>query len=362
MQCGTTTTTINDHPISNGMLQLPATGEPFKDIGARIDFAGDRITLETLKVGSNTGDLNLNGWLELAGTALKELDFTLDANNFTAIKTADIEAILDSDLTAKGSMEALAVNGNVTIPRAKIRIEGLLGGGPAAVSDDQLTVEGVYGTGTKAKAGKDGAKPVARQADPLPFLQADVKIDMPKNVWFQAQGTAIEISSDLKVTKALQKPLILSGEIETLRGFASYLGKKFTLKEGRITFTGTEEINPALDITATHKVSSYLVSIRVQGDSKLPKIALSSEPEALEEADIVSLLVFGRTTDKLTGSEQGSLANKAQNAAVGAAAGAAANAVGQQLGLDSVEVEVGDDPSQAKVGTGKYITQDIFLS
>ncbi len=348
--------------MANGLLQLPATGEAFKDINAQVTFAGDRITLNTLNVGSGTGDLKLNGWLELAGTELKQLDFTMTAKQFTAIKTADIEAILDSNLTAKGSMEALSVNGNVTIPRAKIRIEGLLGGGPAAVSDDQLTVQGVYGAGKNAGAGKDGAKPVARQADPLPFLQADVKIDMPKNVWFQARGAAIEISSDLKVTKELQKPLILSGDIETLRGFASYLGKKFKLKEGRITFTGTEEINPALDITATHKVSSYVVSIRVQGNSKLPKISLSSEPEALEQADIVSLLVFGRTTDKLTGSEQGSLANKAQNAAVGAAAGAAASAVGEHLGLDSVEVEVGDDPSQTKIGTGKYITQDIFLS
>ncbi len=348
--------------IANGLLQLPVTGEPFKDIGAQIIFAGNRIALENFNVGSSTGDLNLNGEIELAGTALKTLDFTMAADNFTAIKTADIEAILDSNLTAKGSMEDLAVKGNITIPRAKIRIEGLLGGGPAAVSDDQLTVQGVYGTGKTSDGAKGDAKPVSQQADPLPFLQADVKIDMPKNVWFQAQGATIEISSDLKVTKELQKPLILSGDIETLRGFASYLGKKFTIKEGRVTFTGTEEINPVLDITATHKVSSYIVSIRVQGDSKLPKIALSSEPEALEQADIISLLAFGRTTDKLTGSEQGSLANKAQNAAVGAAAGAAASAVGEQIGLDSVEIEVGDDPSQTKIGTGKYITQDLFLS
>jgi autotransporter translocation and assembly factor TamB len=47
---------------------------------------------------------------------------------------------------------------------------------------------------------------------------------------------------------------------------------------------------------------------------------------------------------------------------LGAVAGKAAAEVGEQLGLDSVEVEIGDDPSEARVGTGKYITQDIFLS
>ena len=39
--------------------------------------------------------------------------------------------------------------------------------------------------------------------------------------------------------------------------------------------------------------------------------------------------------------------------------GQAATVVGQELGLDSIEVQVGDN---ARVGTGKYITQDLFLS
>jgi len=348
--------------LANGLLQLPATGEPYKDIRAQINFAGDRITLETLKVGSQTGTLDLKGSLELAGTALKQLDFTMAAQKFTAIKTQDIEAILDSNLSAKGPLEALEVKGNVTIPRAKVRIEGLLGGGPAAVKPEQLTIEGVYGSGKKLTDSQDGAEPSKIDADPLSFLIADVKIVMPRNVWVQAKGTAIELSGDLRATKALQKPFIIAGDIQTLRGFASYLGKKFTVEEGRITFTGTEEINPTLDITATHEVADYTVTINVQGDSKQPKINLSSAPEALEQADIVSLLVFGRTTDKLTGSEQGSLGTKAQNAALGVAAGKAASVVGEQLGLDSIAVEVGNDPSQARVGTGKYITQDIFLS
>jgi translocation and assembly module TamB len=348
--------------LANGLLQLPATGEPYKDIRAHINFAGDRITLETFNVASQTGTLDLKGSLELAGTALKQLDLTMAAEKFTAIKTQDIEAILDANLSAQGSLEALEVKGNVTIPRAKVRIEGLLGGGPAAVKPEQLTIEGVYGSGKKPADSQDGTQPAKIDADPLSFLIADVKISMPRNVWVQAKGTAIELSGDLRATKALQKPLIIAGDIQTVRGFASYLGKKFTVEQGRITFTGTEEINPALDITATHEVADYTVTVNVQGDSKQPKITLSSAPEALEQADIVSLLVFGRTTDKLTESEQGSLGTKAQNAALGAAAGQAASVVGEQLGLDSIEVEIGDDPSQARVGTGKYITQDIFLS
>jgi autotransporter translocation and assembly factor TamB len=348
--------------LANGVLQLPATGESYQDIGTQITFAGKRITLEALHVASRTGTLNLKGWMELAGRGLKKLDFTMAADNFTAINTQDIEAVLNANLSAKGSLEALAVNGNVNIPRAKVRIEDFLGSGPATVKPKQLTVEGVYGSGTKAADRKNGAKPAVRQANPLPFLQANVKINMPRNVWVQAPGTAIELNGDLQVTKALQKPIIIAGDITTVRGFVSYLGRKFTLEQGRITFTGTEEINPTLDITASYVVSDYTVTIHVQGTSKMPTINLSSAPEALEQADIISLLVFGRTTDKLTSSEQGSLGTKVQNVALGAAAGKAASIVGEQLGLDTVEVEVGDNPSQTRLGAGKYITQDLFVA
>ena len=345
--------------LTHGLLQLAATGEPYKDIQTQINFAGKRITLDMFTVGSRTGTLDLKGWLELTGTRLKEMDVVVIADEFTAIRTQDIEAVLEAELNAKGSLEALAVNGEVSTPRARVRIEGLLGNGVAAVKPEELTVEGVYGGGKKTTPGEDGAEPAKPKTDALSFLQANVRVKMPRNVWVQAQGTAIELRGDLRVSKALQKPLIIAGDIQTVRGFAGYLGKKFTLDEGRITFTGTEDINPALDITANHKVSDYIVTIHVGGDAKQPEIDLSSAPEALEQADIVSLLLFGRTTDKLTESEEGSLGQKAQDAALGAAAGQAATAVGKEFGLDSVEVEVGEN---GRVGTGKYITQDLFLS
>ena len=39
---------------------------------------------------------------------------------------------------------------------------------------------------------------------------------MPQNIWVQAQGTAIELSGDLRVTKDLQEPFIIAGDIQTV--------------------------------------------------------------------------------------------------------------------------------------------------
>jgi autotransporter translocation and assembly factor TamB len=76
----------------------------------------------------------------------------------------------------------------------------------------------------------------------------------------------------------------------------------------------------------------------------------------------MSLLLFGKTSDRLTSSEESSLSNRAGKAAAGAAAGAAAQVVGEQLGLDTIEVGFDDASGEARIGAGRYITQDIFLS
>ena len=174
----------------------------------------------------------------------------------------------------------------------------------------------------------------------LPFVRADLQIDIPRNVWLQGPSTAIELSGNMRVTKDLRAPFILSGSIETVRGYASYYGKRFTVESGRVTFTGTPELNPMLDVTATQKVSEYLVSIHVTGRAQQPTLALSSTPE-LPQADILSLLVLGKTTDRLTKSERNSLGDTAQQLAGGVIAGELEKTLGKALGLDTIEIGSG---------------------
>jgi len=163
------------------------------------------------------------------------------------------------------------------------------------------------------------------------------------------------------VKKDLQGPFILDGSIETVRGFASFYGKKFVLQEGgTVTFTGAEEINPTLDVTALHEVSDYEVTIHIEGKAKQPKLTFSSVPE-LEQADIISLLIVGKTTDRLTSSEQSAL-SKQTRAIAGSLATRQLETVGEGLGLDTIEVEPGDTLGTGSVSVGRYVTQDLFVS
>jgi autotransporter translocation and assembly factor TamB len=347
--------------LRDGSLQLRAAGERYRDMQIRLAFAGERVEIERLHVGSRSGTLQLTGWIETADLTLRQLDVSLQADNFTAVHTSDIEAIVSAAVTARGSLHELTATGNITVPHARVRLAGILGGGPADVQPWELTVAGVYGPGPEAVGSPNGGASTLHRQVPLPFLRTDLTVDIPKNAWVQGPGMAIELSGKIRVTKALQEPFILAGNVETVRGFATFYGKKFTVQEGKVTFPGTEEINPFLDVTVTHKVSDYVVTIGVGGKATQPKLSLSSEPE-LPEADVVSLLVLGKTTDRLTASEQNTLADQAQRIAGGIAAKQIQDTIGKPLGLDTVEIQAGNKLGEGRVGVGRYVTQDIFLS
>lgn len=346
--------------LKDGILQLKATGERYRDMHGKIEFAGERINISQFHVGSRSGSLTLDGDVDLVDLVLQHINLTVKSEQFTAIYTPGIEGIISTDLQARGSLEELHVTGKVTIPRAKIQISGLPGGGPAAVQPWELTVEGVYGTGEHGKTA-DGQPLPPRDAAPLPFVVADVTLDMPRNVWVRDSGTAIELSGALRVTKALQRPFILSGTVETLRGFASFFGKRFDIQQGQVTFTGSEEINPFLDVNVTHQASDYEITLHAGGSLKRPDIDLSSEPD-IPKADIISLLVLGKTTDRLSNSEQKSFAGQMQGPVGNAVSGVLEKTVGNALGLDTIDIQAGNDSGTGSVSVGRYVTQDIFLS
>ena len=276
--------------------------------------------------------------------------------------TPGIQAVTSMDLVVRGSLQAMTATGTVTVPRLRVQVNKVPGTGPKVVQPWELTVQGVYGPGPQAGAGGDEGTPKSTQIDvPLPFLRADIRVDMPRNAWVQAPGTAVEMSGDLHITKELAQPFILSGGITLVRGFASVLGKRFVIKEGQLTFTGSPEINPVLDITVNYTVSNYLVVIHVEGKAREPKLFFSSTPE-LSQTDILSLLIVGKTMDRLTGSEQQSLSSQLGGAAGSFVAGQLQEVIGGALGLDTLAIGAGESSGGGSVSIGQYVTQDIFLS
>lgn len=346
--------------VNDGVLQLTTTGVRYKDIQVHLLCTGNRIEFVQFHAQSGKGTLDLTGGAESAGLTLRRLNFDLQMEQFTLMHTPALEAVVSAGVELRGSLDEMLAMGTVTVSPARVQLSDKLVGGADTVQPWQLTVEGVYGSGPQKSTTTAEASGAHRKPS-LSFLRANLQLDLPRNVWVRGPGTAIELSGTLTITKELGESFVLSGTVETVRGFASFYSGKFVLERGRVTFTGSPEINPALDVIVTRAVSDYVVSINVSGRAKSPQLTLSSTPD-LPQADIVTLLVVGKTSDRLTDSERTGLSSRAQQIVGNVAASELEQLLAKPLGLDTLDIQTGDKLGNGKVSVGRYITQDIFLS
>jgi translocation and assembly module TamB len=202
-------------------------------------------------------------------------------------------------------------------------------------------------------------KPVATAAGPT---FSDVAIDMDvvidRNTWIKTADFAVELEGNLHIHKkrGREQPSI-TGTINTVRGTLVVASSQFDLTRGEITFTGGHEINPELMIVAERQVQTYTVSATVSGTANKHTLTLSSVPD-LPQADILSLMMFGKTTSQLSGGQQKDLQSQALSMAGGYAASQIGQAVAKSLGLG----ELGVTTSSAGVGLGRYLTKNIYVS
>jgi translocation and assembly module TamB len=141
-----------------------------------------------------------------------------------------------------------------------------------------------------------------------------------------------------------------------------YYNRQFTLKTGVFTFTGGRKIDPQLDIDAQYPVTTCTIDIVVGGSASKPSLQLKSQPE-LAQADILSLILFGKTTDALGQGQRAGLQQQATKMATGVAAHQIGQAVASSMGLQRMGVTLNDTSSGTPaVGIGHYLGENTYVS
>src|SRR5439155_7968843 len=86
--------------------------------------------------------------------------------------------------------------------------------------------------------------------------------------------------------------------------------REFAVQNGSIAFNGSAELNPYLDINATHDVKraaqpDLVITVHIVGPlSPHPAIELTSNEPYLSTSDLISYLVTGQPTYALNGPQQ----------------------------------------------------------
>jgi translocation and assembly module TamB len=143
----------------------------------------------------------------------------------------------------------------------------------------------------------------------------------------------------IQVRKLPGGTAVVTGEVNTVRGSYTFQGRRFEiLRDGRIRFAGTDEIDPLVDIRARRIISGVETFVRVQGTMRQPELTFSSSPP-LDQADILSLIVFNMPINELGEGQQVSLAERAGALAGGYLVSGLTRSIANALELDEFEVQ-----------------------
>jgi len=189
-----------------------------------------------------------------------------------------------------------------------------------------------------------------------------------KNFWVHTERLHAKFQADMLLKKPLDEPARLVGRVEALEGTYHVRTRRFTLREGQITFADKVDGSPRMDAELETRVKRYRIRAGVHGTLRESHLQLTSVPE-LTQKEILSLMVFGRLPDRLSIEESQQLTQQDEDAQALDLLfmGQAELLAARVLGLDEINVNVNVAPYTA-IGTtqspiesveiGKYVIPD----
>ncbi|MCA9751223.1 MAG: translocation/assembly module TamB, partial [Gemmatimonadetes bacterium] len=212
-----------------------------------------------------------------------------------------------------------------------------------------------------ANTGDSSAPPDSTPAPPADATKLDVTVTVPSGVRLQGRGLDVELGGELEILRSGNE-MSLVGSLDAQRGSMQYLGRRLEIESGTVTFYGSKDLNPTLNLSLAKQSGTVTVRVIVTGTLLKPRLELRSDPD-MSQGDILAFLLFDRTSDTLTGEQTQRLSEQARTSAEQFAANRLAEELGQELGVDVLRYEqsASDSVQTRTITVGKYLSPDLLV-
>jgi len=337
--------------VSDGGYVNVLSGTTLTDVALNLVGDGEALVLESLSAGDGRqGGLEAGGTIKLQPAVDYPTDLDLKFNDFLLVARDDLILVGDGDLALVGTFTNLLLSGEIVTGQSELLLAGTL---PPDVVELEVREVNVEDAATaKKRKRKDVGDPA--------ILVLDVNLSVPGRAFVRGLGLDSEWKGDVKISGDATSPN-LAGTLQPVRGNFSLLGKRFELERGEIRFTGSDEVDPLLNLTAERRTSNLTALVEVTGSASRPKVKLSSRPP-LPESEIASQVLFGTDSASLSPAQSLQLASAiATYSGAGGAVGIL-DSTRRALGVDVIDLNESQvDPDSTRVSVGKYITDGVYL-
>ena len=396
--------------IRNGAFEVPELGTSYTGLDTRIDLTPDALRIAQMNIVDNHGSpLTVGGQLSVNGWGVGGVQVNVKSTDFKVIDNDLGNVRLDTDLTVTGELRSPRIDGSININTGTLDVAKILervANNAYATEATALPTEDPTTTAARVRANADipaeadSTKPGTavdtapntteavkkttaelQAATPAPAppslfetLALDISFGVPDDLILKGQGLRaprggvgigdvnLTVGGTLQVQKVPYDILRPWGEVRTVRGSYTFQGRRFDIqRDGRIRFIGTDEIDPLLDVEARRLISGVEAFIKIQGSMRQPELSFRSNPP-LEEADVLSLIIFNQPLNELGEGQQASLAQRAGDLAGGYFASGLARSIGNALNLSEFELKAVDENSSGpSVTIGQQVGKDLFF-
>jgi translocation and assembly module TamB len=313
-------------------------------------FTASELQIVSLAGRAGQGTVAGSGTIGLASAAGFPMDLRFRFANAQLARSDDIGATATGEVHVTNSRAAGAlIAGELELPEVRYQIV-------RQAAAEVRTLAGVR------RRGEPIPEPGAQQAAGVPSTwRLDLRLRADNRVFVSGMGLESEWQTDLRVGGTTATPE-LTGNVELIRGTLSVAGRRFNLREGRVTFTGARPPNPQIDLRATADIEDVEVGINVSGSAANPQIAFTSNP-GLPQDEIVARILFGSSVTEISALQAVQVAASLNSLRGG---GGGLNPLGQlrsATGIDRLRI-LGADQTTGRgtaIAAGMYLSDDIYI-
>jgi translocation and assembly module TamB len=389
--------------FTNGAFMVAPAGVSYRALSGRVDLQPGRAVIGKVSVtDEHDHTMALSGAIGLEGRSLGALKLNVASNKFELLHNDIGRVTVNSDLTVGGEIRAPEVRGQIAVNTASVNLDRVLelatssaystrpasagvvtdetagGRQPVTGATNASVPIGAAGRGQTSAAGSpavpQGAEPGSGRALDAALVDVTLKVPddlalngkdiQPGNTPIGLGNVNVTLGGDLRISKRPARPIRVVGQVNAVRGSYEFQGRRFDIQRGgRARFDGLVPVNPTLDIAATRLLSGVEARVHIGGTMRKPELTLTSSPP-LEQADILSLIIFNAPVNELGEGQQVSLAQRAGALATGFVAGKLADSIGKALNLDVFEIQTEATPGGgqgATVTLGEQVGRNVYF-
>src|SRR5437763_619781 len=300
--------------IANAAATIPTLSVRYEDVNGRLALSGDTIAIQSLSARSERGRADFTGIVRREQLTHPVLDLQIAADQFKALDLRNNVAITASGrLSLKGPVFGATLTGHAKVTSGVLYFADLVQ--KRIVNLDELADTSLAALIQQQRLGPEFENLF------LDSLQIDdLELEMGSDVWLRSDEANIQLAGSVRLIKQHDQYLV-SGTLQAVRGtyrlkVGAALSREFVVTEGTVRYFGTPDQDAALDIRAKHVVhpvptpalhnpEDITVVAHIGGTLLVPRVTLEAEKRELSQTEIISYLLFGKSSVDLAGDPSG---------------------------------------------------------